>query len=948
MVMACGARGDDPSLTWHTFTTAHFHVHFHDDGEAFARRTAAIAEEARATLTKDLDWFPANDRVHVICHDLADGSNGFARMQPFSAMTIQAFGPEADTDLARYDDWLRVLVYHELLHILHLDQVSGVPSWFNVVLGKTLLPNLALPGWFIEGLATWGESTYTPRGRVGSAQFEMYLRSALLGGTLPDHIGGLTGDPLERPGGTWAYAFGSAFMTWVIDRHGRDKLADFVARYGNRILPYGMNNVARLAFGGEDWIQLFAGWRTDFAEKVQLQVAALRQQGLMTGRQLTTSGHVHHAPIWAPDGRSFAVVESDGYDLTFMTWVRLNGDRLDKTRLYPCHGGCGRAVFAPDSGTLYSIGRRWSDPYRMHRDVVAYDLQTRPRQPVRITRGLRARELAISPDGRKLVFVTAHWGQTALVEHDLRSGKQTTRVPHARGLQLNQPRYLPDGSLVFSAQASGGWRDLWRLEGQRLERLTHTPDREISLSVSPDGGTLYFSSDHGGIWNIHALHRASGTQKQVTRVLGGAFNPSVSPDGSRLLYASYSAAGFDLFLRSLNPDDWAAVATSKGPPEQDYQPTPAAGELRDYSAWRSVWPRAWSPQVQFDQTGFTSAGVELSGNDAVGNHFWLLAANYTQTNQDVGLSLSYSYTALRPTFSFSFSRSPSSGFRFVADEWTDHHRENLFGSFGTHLAFPHIKNWVNLRFGLNWLHSFEPNPPDKILHDPGENEPFLPKERHHEVGINVGWSYEATEQYHFSISPDEGWRVGSTFTLVPTWLGNGSLVWSLTWDADAYVPMPWRNSHVLALKYDGGVSGGDNPRTFRLGGFPEQDIIQDLLNESGLFGGYIRGYPTGAFEGNVFHQMMAEYRFPIWDIFEGVGTLPFWARRLTGAVYSDMALSWFDSLDFEQDFHATVGAELNVTMTLFYELPLTFRMGYARAVTEPPSEQLYLIMGSNL
>ena len=306
LLFALPGRAADPHLDWFTFRTAHFSVHYHTGGEAFARRAAATAEEAYGVLTSSLGWLPIDDTIHVVCTDQSDGANGFARVEPYDGMTLQAFSPEADTDLDAYDDWLRLLVYHELTHVLHLDQVSGAPTWVNAVLGKTIMPNLAHPSWFIEGLATWVESTYIPRGRVRSASFEMYLRAAWLGGTLPESIGGLTGDPLNRPGATWAYAFGSRFVTWIIERHGVEALKDYVRRYGNRILPYGLNNVARAAFG-EDFVKMFHQWRENYVLRVTNRVFAERDLGIIEGIRLTTAGHVHHAPAWAPDGRSFAL-----------------------------------------------------------------------------------------------------------------------------------------------------------------------------------------------------------------------------------------------------------------------------------------------------------------------------------------------------------------------------------------------------------------------------------------------------------------------------------------------------------------------------------------------------------------------------------------------------------------------------------------------------------------
>ena len=161
------------------------------------------------------------------------------------------------------------------------------------------------------------------------------------------------------------------------------------------------------------------------------------------------------------------------------------------------------------------------------------------RVPQRITKGVRARELDIRPDGRELVYVAARWGQTALQTLDIRTGKRVTLLAFEEGWQLNQPRYLEqaDGGwrILVSAQRDGGWRDLFVREPDgRMTRLTANPHREIGPVVSADRQQIYFSSDRTGIWNIHRLDRRTGNGFQVTRVLGAAHLPTLSPDNRSL------------------------------------------------------------------------------------------------------------------------------------------------------------------------------------------------------------------------------------------------------------------------------------------------------------------------------------------------------------------------------------------------------------------------------
>ena len=58
------------------------------------------------------------------------------------------------------DDWLRLVLAHEFTHIVHLDRSRGMMTAARCVFGRApfVMPNLFLPTWQIEGVATWQES----------------------------------------------------------------------------------------------------------------------------------------------------------------------------------------------------------------------------------------------------------------------------------------------------------------------------------------------------------------------------------------------------------------------------------------------------------------------------------------------------------------------------------------------------------------------------------------------------------------------------------------------------------------------------------------------------------------------------------------------------------------------------------------------------------------------
>ena len=98
---------------------------------------------------------------------------------------IYAYGapPDGMDELSDFDDFVKLLITHELTHVVHLDTIlSWCPRLVDSVLGKIYAPNLAQPSWFIEGLAVLMESRHTTGGRLRNSFFDMHLRVPFLEG----------------------------------------------------------------------------------------------------------------------------------------------------------------------------------------------------------------------------------------------------------------------------------------------------------------------------------------------------------------------------------------------------------------------------------------------------------------------------------------------------------------------------------------------------------------------------------------------------------------------------------------------------------------------------------------------------------------------------------------------------------------------------------------------
>jgi TolB protein len=85
-----------------------------------------------------------------------------------------------------------------------------------------------------------------------------------------------------------------------------------------------------------------------------------------------------------------------------------------------------------------------------------------------------------------------------------------------------------------------------------LTRLTNGPWQDIDPSISPDGNQVAFASNRNGYWDIYLLEISTGLISRVTDSLEYDASPSWSPDGSWLVYETYLDDNLELMLHSLH------------------------------------------------------------------------------------------------------------------------------------------------------------------------------------------------------------------------------------------------------------------------------------------------------------------------------------------------------------------------------------------------------------
>lgn len=557
-------------LNWYTIETEHFKVHFHADstGDGTSRSaqvTARIAEEIYEPITSLYEYEP-DGKVSIVLIDYLDYSNGAAY---FFDNKIDIWAPALESPLRGAHAWLRNVITHEFTHIVQLqktmkgsrtrpfyylqylqyeevrrpDVLYGYPE----AIASYPVPILNNPAWLAEGTAQYQREGLSYDS--WDSHRDMILRTQLLAdeGYTLDEMGTFSSkNSLQRE---QVYNHGFAFTHFLANTYGEEVLRTVSEELSNLTTVNVKGAISDALDESAD--DVFTRWQTDLRSNYQQASADIRAN-LEDGTLVEGDGFTNLYPAYSPDGTRLAYISNKGLDYNLLSlYVRdLQTGEEQSYRLEGIEqevggitctlgaslvgGVSGRISWTPDGQSIIyakiednAYGRRFSDLYR-------FNLSEEKSE--RLTTDQRAAEPAVSPDGTTIVFVSQGDGTTNLHTLDLNAEDPNTSIRELTGYndgtQVTDPAWSPDGTWVYFGKSHFGARGIYRIttEGGTPETvLDNDQVDERSPAFHPDG-TLYFSADVNGIYNLYRMSNGSATP--VTNVLGGAFLPSVNAAGS--------------------------------------------------------------------------------------------------------------------------------------------------------------------------------------------------------------------------------------------------------------------------------------------------------------------------------------------------------------------------------------------------------------------------------
>lgn len=932
----------------------HFTVTYPAPLTELAQRAATYAERAYSQLSNRFRSAP-DGKIELLLTDHADLANGFATPFPYNQITIFARPPMDGGSISYFDDWLELVITHELVHTFHLDmEGTALGKLLRTVFGRVpvswpAFPSASSPTWVTEGLATYFESALTGAGRVRGSWQEMILRTAIMEGSFST-LDQLSGHSPVWPSGNRPYVYGARYLDFVANRYGEAALASFATSVAGLWVPYRMNAAARKSFGlsvADSW-EL---WRQELESEYATLATVLSESAPITqGEAVDSTGRITQQAVVSPAG-VLAFSRSDGVSQAQIRIAAEDGTRA--SNLTRINGTDGTLSWGP-GGDLYFTQLEFNDRYRITSDLYRVRFGGTAE---RLTHGLRITAADVSADGTLAVGVQESGGTGRLIVLDLATGLVTPLVSPDPDVHWAFPRWSPDGSKIVAVRwERPAQMDIVVLDrnGETIAEITR--DRAIDTTPfwAPDGTTIIWASDRTGIPNLFVatLPTSSVSQsrpsrttatpatgelqttfniRQVTNMLGGAAHPSVDPTGQWIYFSSYHSDGWHLERTPFRPDTWFSPqpVSARFAEEASAPPSLPAATLdpQPYRPFSTLLPRYWLPQFRVADRGLATngrwynvieptVGLQVTGEDLVGRHSYSILGHLSLDADHFNGAFGYNYRRLgNPVLGLTLSQSHDASSRSVAVQLGDGSTVEYFLLERERQALLSA-SFLRRRFrsALSFTLTGGLIREDLTLRDlAGAAGPTLIRPRPKNTFTQLRTTVAASniQRRAFSISREDG----MAFWLSGRWrhqtgllqeerdaLGIDRSFREITGELSAFKSLRLFGfaNHVAALRISAGVGFGPgaNQSHFGVGG---AEGMTERVTNLGLFGGEprlfpVRGYGEDVRVGRIAWSGSAEYRFPIALVDRGLGSFPLFIDRISGSLFFDAGNAWGPTL----------------------------------------------------
>ncbi len=762
---------------------------------------------------------PTPKPIHILLDEDTDQPGAITQHYPHFEIRLPLRAPGALEDGYTESEPWRYFLFKGLCQLAILSERSGLPAGMSRLFGEVISPNSVLPEWTTDGISHLLWERYCLKRSTDPVAEAIFKAGPVPGLDRVSHF------PEIWPGKQSYRIYGRPFIRWLYERFGWDRILQFLQLHGGGIIPIEIDFKAKRAFGST-WNQL---WHIFQAE---------------------------HIPE-ATDSRGVPIV---GYwGAPYLYW--------NETGVYP---GIVKSGTRSRYGFLDPHNWLWISQYDAGVSIIKIQRRGTRRQVAK---------KHIWDPGPGPVAVSRHGYAPALIIFGERQGNRLLdgldetipiegEIAGPPGvLQMSGPVMDEKGRIAVAANTAGNW-DIWIYDDQWM-RVTEAP----AVDIDPwwIDGKLIFSSNRSGRFQIHGSDLTPLTDASIAAML---------PRDDAYLYMDAAGWRRGEIDPTRIPDmvhDYPARS------EPDAKATQNKKDIKNYAAWKSLWPNYIVPDYFFNIEDL-QLGLSTGAADVSRDYTWNAGFRFEPSDGEASWRLGYHAKRLRTRVTrYPFTSSPQRGesvdeMRVEANvSWTPMKMEELTLS----------ANWQryqsrddNLEDGEDWWAS-------------------------------IGWK-------------DRIGSVRTTMTLDLFSDASQSLYGEVLY---------WFGEKInTVIRIEGGKTWGDpNPghNTFRIGGNAGEGYFTQ--RSSRLFP--IRGFERDIIEDQQAVSTSLTVLWPLARLQTGYKTLPLFLHNLTLGTFVDAGFAdrRFDS----EDILVSAGVELITGIQMAWENKSHFSIGLAWPLRKP-------------
>lgn len=935
-----------PEFNWHSFETDHFHIHFHDETEQTAREAATVAEIIYPHVTELYEYEPPS-KTHLVLIDPDDYSNGAAYYYD-NKMVIWA--SPLDFELRGSHRWLQNVITHEFTHIVSLQkamkagltfpgaylQLMGyedekrkdVLYGFPNAMASFPIPGTVVPPWLAEGVAQ-----YMYEGATWDhwdTHRDMILRDRSLHNNL------LSFDEINTfgkrgIGNESTYNTGFAFCKYIANQYGPEKLRELMEDLSDPFqfsISDAMYNVL-----GEDGFYIY----NRFLESMNTRYLRLTNPiniNPITGNIIKDSGTYNAHPTWNPDGSGFAWITNMNNDYFGQTELFFHDFTKDEEKKL-ISGIHSAPSWHPDGQIIYYTkkstfpnkhGSKYYDIYQYNIDL---DEETR------LTHDARSFSPVFIPIDSSIAYLATYDGGQNIFMYDLKSDTSLQLTHFDERPILSSLSYDSTNHRLLFTSTKHHYRDIHFLNMDDLSTgpfLENNLWDERDIQITPDGSLLY-SDDRTGIYNVYISDLSDTTQGFITNVIGGAFMPNMNQKG-QVLYSLYEDGGYKIaLLDSINmmEDEFIGYSPTFYLRHDSFEEPILTKNDSKSEPYTDQFPKMFiMPKLLMDY-GTLKPGFYFYSNEII-DRLNVFGGASMNSLKDTDLFFIFEFRRFFPTLffeTFYLTRHISDSYKYrntypIEDEIK--FRLTFFRSgiklpfYGSQFQFYSI--WQRYRAFIS-----ESIPTEGLLGG-------ISYDYYRSSSIGMNWTFDQVKRrYDKNINPSKGYHLWTTMDLE-----KNDFIEGLDFSDAGTLNEKFKPNNLFKWQ-GGGEYHYEIPTTDRWtlstslkGGFAlastEVDSFFHFFN-GGLTG--IKGYPFYSIEGTHFGLFETTFRFPLFK----ENNIPFmWTlfqNSYLGLV-AQMGDAWVEKDQFK--LKKSIGIQWRINGFSFYNFPTAISVEIHKGINQ--------------